>query len=96
MPAYCFALKPLAEYIDEEKQAFGLRVRATPYETELEAWVLPATEPPLSPEEEKELEIQLLGKTLINVFREIRMETESIASIIDVAIQEIGGGRHGS
>jgi hypothetical protein len=92
--AYCSAVRPLVEYIDVTKQSFGIRVRTSAYETELEAWVLPAAESSLSEEEAKEIEIQLTGRALINVFRDVRSDAEFIASMIDEAIREIREETH--
>jgi hypothetical protein len=48
----------------------------------------------LSEEEAKEIEIQLTGRALINVFRDVRSDAEFIASMIDEAIREIREETH--
>ena len=89
LAAHCAALGSLMEYIDPEKQAFGLRVHATPYETEFETWVVPATEPSLSEEEEKMAEIQALYGAINKAFADIQNRVVSINQAIAATLEEL-------
>lgn len=53
-----------------------------------------AKAPSLSEEEEKMIEIQLLGEALIRIFRDIRSDAKLIASMIEEMTKEIKGKKH--
>jgi hypothetical protein len=91
LSTYYGVLKTLDEYVHPEKQSFGLRILATQYETEISLSVQPATEPIVSEEEAKELEIQVLCGALQKVFNEIHNRVLSINQVIEGTLEEVKG-----
>ncbi len=86
---YCSAFQPLVEYIDVEKQPFGIRVNTTPYETELEAWALPVSEPFLSEDEEKMLAIQAVFGAILSTVSEMHDRIRSLNDEIRTTLDEL-------
>ena len=91
LSTYYAALKTLDEYVDPEKQVFGPTILSTQYETEIPLSVQPATEPIVSEEEAKELEIQVLCGALQKVYNEIHNRLLSINQVIEGTLEEVKG-----